>query len=201
MGIVCGPDYKGCRFEYESPQLDLKDTSTGTSVVIKNNAGSAEITDGAGNPLPINGVDLRAHGHRHSRGGEDPIDFATVMVLLLKNVSPSVGGGGSLGPASSIRPDSGYSRIVPLGVRIQVSGVDTAAGETVTVRITFVYEDGSTRYVDKSYTADADDVLTEQELQSLWVNLNRIVRIDVQAASSLSTPAASVTVTVRGIQH
>ena len=201
MPIACGPDYKGCRFEYESPQLELKDAGTGTSVIVRNNAGRAEIVDAAGNPLPVNGVDLRAHGHRHSRGGEDPIDFATIMALLLKSVSPSIGTGDAYGGAAVIEPDAGYSRIVPFAVKIVTSGIDTGAGETVTVKVEIEYEDGTRKSVEKSFTSDGEAVLDENDMQTLWVNGNRVYRVNVYAKTNLSSTSASVSVTVRGIQH
>jgi len=89
---------------------------------------------------------------------------------------------------------------VPLGVSIDVGGT-FAAGETVTVRITFVFDDGTSLYVDKSFTATSTTYLTDDDFFSLWKNGVGITRIDVQAGSSATSTSATVTVTVRGIQH
>jgi len=125
--------------------------------------------------------------------------LAEVGTLLLKSVSPDLGTGGELGAASSITPDTGYSRIVLLGAKIAVGG-SLATGESVTVRITVNYSDGSSAYIEKTYSATGDDYLTEADLQSLYKNGVGVSSIDVQAASSATTTSATVTVTVRGTQ-
>ncbi len=121
-----------------------------------------------------------------------------VMELLLKSVSPTLGTGGTLGSASTISPD--LRRILPQGIKISVGGT-LATGESISVRITFNFDDGASLYVDKSYTATGDDYLSEADLQSLWKNGVGVSSIDVQAASSATTTSATVTVQVRGVQY
>lgn len=121
-------------------------------------------------------------------------------ILILASASPPLGTSGTLGSAVSITPSTGYSRIVPLGVKITVGGtLDT--GESITVRVTFVFSDNSTLYVSKTYTATGDDYLGDADFFTLWKNGVGVARIDVQAASSAASTAATVTVTVRGVQY
>lgn len=137
------------------------------------------------------------------RNATDGLDYATfnptgVMQLLLKSVSPTLGTGGTLGTASTISPD--LRRITPQGVKVTIGGT-IATGESITVRITFNFDDGTSAYIDLTYTATGDNYLTEADLQSLWKNGVGISSIDVQAASSATSTAATVTVQVRGIQY
>jgi len=129
-------------------------------------------------------------------------DYQTtlLMSLLLKSASPTLGSGGSFGAEVAIEPDTGYSRIIPLGIEIDVGGT-FATGETVTVRITAYFDDGTSAYIDKSFTATGTLVLSESDLRSLWKNGVGITKIGVQAGSSASTTSVTVTVYVRGIQH
>jgi len=137
---------------------------------------------------------------RDESAGVDILNLAALIRLLLKSVSPPLGTGGSLGSAVSISPDTGYSRIIPQGVTIAVGGT-LASGETITVRIRFNFDDGTSAYKDFSFTATGSYTLTESDLQSLWKNGASITSISVQVASSASSTSATVTVTVRGFQH
>lgn len=173
-------------------------------------AGVLKIRDASGNvdyltidPQTVtdaSGARLAAHASRHSRGGADPLDYSLIAKLLLKSVSPKLGTGGALGPAASVAPDPGYVRIVPSGVRIDIGGT-FASGESVTVRVTFVFDDGTSQYVDKTFTATGTTYLTDADFFTLWKNGVGVVRIDVQAGSSASTTAVTATVAVRGIQY
>ncbi len=154
---------------------------------------AATVTDASG-------VKLASHGIRHSRGGADPLDYSLIMKTLLKSVTPSLGTGGALGSAVSISPDSGYSRIDVKGIKITVGGT-LATEETITVRITFNWDDGSTTYIDKSFTATGDYFLAEADFQALWKNLVGLTGIIVQASSSATSTSATVTVVVRGMQY
>lgn len=186
------------RVSKPTPGVRLQGTETGgKELVIRENAGVTEIYD------PSTGttvMTLESHASRHDRGGPDPLDYSKVMTLLLKSASPTLGTGGTLGAAASITPDTGYSRIVPMGVKITVGGT-LATGESVTVRVTFNFDDGTSAFVEKTYTATGDDYLTEADLQSLWKNGVGVTSIDVQAASSATATTATVTVQVRGVQH
>lgn len=164
-----------------SPAVNLEGTETGAiKAQVKEDAGVVKITDAT------NGVDMAIF---NSTG---------VMQLLLKSVSPTLGTGGTLGAASTISPD--LRRIIPQGVKITIGGT-LATGESVTVRVTFNFDDGTSLYVDKTYSATGDDYLAEADLQSLWKNGVGISSIDVQAASSATTTSATATVQVRGIQY
>ncbi|MGC8584374.1 MAG: hypothetical protein ACP5MH_11715 [Thermoproteus sp.] len=100
----------------------------------------------------------------------------------------------------TISPDPGYYAIVPLGVSITVGGT-LAAGETITVSITFNLDNNTTTSVTKQYTATGTYYLTDADFFSLWADGVHIRSILVQAASSAATTSATVTVSVRGIQH
>jgi hypothetical protein len=145
-------------------------------------------------------MNVEAHGARHNRGGADPINFGTALALFLKSVSPTLGTSGTLGAVSTIRPDSGYYAIVPLDISITVGGT-LASGETIKVQITFNLDNNTITSVTKQYTATGTYYLDDADFFSLWANGVHITSISVQAASSASSTSATVTVSVRGIQH
>jgi hypothetical protein len=122
------------------------------------------------------------------------------MKLFLKSASPTLGTGGALGSEISLTPDPGYVRIVPLGVRINVGGT-FASGESVTVRITLYFDDGTSAYVDKTYTATGVYYLTDADFFSVWKSGVGATRIGVRAGSSAAATSVTVTVTVRGVQY
>jgi hypothetical protein len=122
------------------------------------------------------------------------------MKLYLKSGSPPPGVGGALGSEIFFTPDSGYTRIVLLGIRLDVRGT-FASGEVITVRITLYFDDGSYFLVDKSYTTTGTYYLTDGDFFSLWKNGVGVTRIGVRWGSSASTTNVTLTVYVRGVQY
>jgi len=112
-------------------------------------------------------------------------------MLLKQSVSVPVGTGGSYGNAVNI--NVAYADI--LGITISVSNV--ASGETISVKLTMVYADGSTASEtltfssSTTYTLGLDDYLNLANTSGLpkWY-------LQVQASSNLSSTSASVTVQV-----
>lgn len=146
------------------------------------------------------GVTLSSHASRHNRGGADPIDYTQVVKPILKSVSPTLGTGGTLGTESAIEPDTNFSRLLPIGIRINIGGT-LGTGESITVRITFYFEDGTSNYIDKTYNATGDYSLDEVDFASLLKDGVGITKIGVQAASSATSTSATVTVYVRGFEY
>jgi hypothetical protein len=180
------------------PEIIIREEGTGARTrSLKNVGGMLRVYNPAAGAEVMN---IEAHAARHSRGGADPINFGTALALFLKSASPTLGTSGTLGAASVISPDSGYYAVVPLGISITVGGT-LAAGETITVKITFNLDNNTTTSITKQYTATGTDYLTDADFFSLWANGVHITSISVQAASSAATTSATVTVTVRGIQH
>ncbi len=125
--------------------------------------------------------------------------YGTIIIRTLKkSVSPTLGTGGSLGGAETVAPD--LARIVPIGIVVSVGG-SLASGESISVRITANYDDGSSSYIDLSYSATGDYEVPETDLQSLIDNDKAITSLNIQAGSSESSTSATVTVTIRGIQY
>ena len=123
---------------------------------------------------------------------------APAIRTLVKTTSPTLGTGGALGGAETITPD--LTRIVPIGIVVSIGG-SLASGETISIRITANYDDGSTSYIDLSYSATGDYEVPETDLQSLIDNDKAITSLSIQAGSSESSTSATVTVTIRGIQY
>jgi len=178
----------------------IKEPSSG-QVVIANETDSINLI--TADPTTITdagGVKLNAHGSRHSRAAADPFDYSLISKLFYKSTSPSLGTGGSLGSAVTLSPDTNYVRIIPLGITIVVGGT-VASGETITVQVKLNFDDGTSNYVNKSYTATGTYYLSEDDFRSLWKNGVGISNISVAAGSSASSTSATVTVYVRGIEH
>jgi hypothetical protein len=114
--------------------------------------------------------------------------------------SPTLGTGGTLGAAVDLSPTSGFNAVVPLQILIEVGGT-LAAGESITVKITAVYSDGTTGSVSKSYTATGWYALDYWDIDSLTKDGCYITKFQAQAASSAASTSATVRVIVIGIQH
>jgi hypothetical protein len=141
-----------------------------------------------------------SHGSRHRRGGEDPIDYSQVMRLFKKAASPQLGTGGALGPAASISPDPGFTRLLPLRAKVSIKGA-LASGESIRVVVAFAFDDGTSAYVEKAYAAAGDYYLTDADFFELWKDNAGVVRVDVQAGSTAPSTQAAVEVTVLGAQY
>jgi hypothetical protein len=107
----------------------------------------------------------------------------------------NIGTGGAYGPAVSITSLSGvitYPRI-----KIAVGGT-FGTGETVTVKVEAVYSDGSTAYVEKSYTAVKTEWLTDDDIEALITQGKDITQLQVSASSNLASTSVTVTVNAYG---
>jgi len=119
-------------------------------------------------------------------------------IMRRVSASPTVGTGGTLGGAVDLAPPSGFGRLHPLSVKIEVGGT-VASGETITVRVTAVYSDETSSYVDKSYTATGTYYLDIGDLHELYKDGVYITKMQAQAASSEASTSATVTVEVAAL--
>jgi len=119
-------------------------------------------------------------------------------IMRRVSASPTVGTGGALGDAVDLAPPSGFGRLHPFSVKIEVGGT-VASGETITVRVTAVYSDGTSSYVDKSYTATGTYYLDIGDLHELYKDGVYITKLRAQAASSETSTSATVTVEVAAL--
>jgi len=125
--------------------------------------------------------------------------FNQKLESIMRRVSgsPPVGTGGSFGDSVDLAAPSGYGRFHPFSVKIETSGI--ASGETITVRITAVYSDGSSSYIDKSYTVDGTYYLSVGDLHELYKDGVYIEKLQAQAASDQSSTSATVNVDAAGL--
>jgi len=84
------------------------------------------------------------------------------------------------------------------GIRITVGGT-FATGETVTVKITFYWNDGSSTYIEKPFTATGTYDLTVSDLLSLLKNDVYLTSIGAQAKTDQASTSVTVDVTVAGL--
>ena len=148
-------------------------------------------------------VSLSKHGWTHAYGGEDPIPDHSIHPRQIKAlglinaimVLPSVGTGGQYGIISFAMPSDSEKSLVPLVAKFTVQGV-FQSDETVTIRITTVFDDGSTYTVTRSVTGPGTITLNTADLLPDQYSFNKYIkRIEVAASSS----APSTMVYVRGI--
>jgi hypothetical protein len=85
-------------------------------------------------------------------------------------------------------PKSGHVRLPWL--RLTISGV--ASGETITVKIIAWFDDDSTQYIEKSYTANGVYLITPSDIFDLLKDGKRITRLEYQAKSNLASTSATV---------
>ena len=123
---------------------------------------------------------------------------ANVGYLLKKTVSPTPGTGGGYGTAETVSPPSNVRGIVPLSATITWGG-SFATGETVTVRITATFSDGTTASITKSATATGTQSLNPVDLQGLFKDGVYITQLAVDASSDQSSTSVTVSVDIYGI--
>jgi hypothetical protein len=152
------------------------------------------------------GVALNSHASRHAYGGADALPAASIDRSQCKpfgiekqwSASPTPGTGGAYGSAVALTPASNKS-IVPLMVKLTWGGT-FAAGETVTIRLTVKFSDGSTKTFTKSGTATGDYWLTDADKASIWGNNVYVTEIDVDSSSSAASTSVTTSATIYGIE-
>jgi hypothetical protein len=145
------------------------------------------------------GTQLPEHGETHAYEGTDPIPdhsidprqikalgvFNTILVL------PQVGTGGQYGRAFWVIPMDSEKSLVPLAAKFTVFGT-FQTNETVTIRITAVYNDGTTNSITISVTTPGTITLNTADLADLYSYTRYIKRMEVAAASSASTTLVGI---------
>jgi hypothetical protein len=194
VGDVSKKEYQ--LLEEVANEFKVKNATDGVDIL---KADSVTITDASG-------VKLASHATRHAYGGADPLPAGSIDrsqlkplgYLFVKTASPTPGTGGSFGSAVAITPSANKS-IVPLMVKMSWGGT-FVAGETVTIRITVKFSDGSTASFSKSATATGDYWLTDADKATLFKDGAYIVEVDVDSASSALTTSVTTSVTIYGVE-
>ena len=174
----------------------IRNVVDGTDIVTADNT---TITDASG-------VRLSSHGSRHAYGQPDALPAGSIDrsqirplgFLWVKTASPTPGTGGAYGSAVSLTPATNKS-IVPLMIKLSWGGT-FRTGETVTIRITVSFSDGTTATFTKSATATGDYWLTDAEKASLFKDGVYITRIAVDSSSSATTTSVTTSATIYGIE-
>ena len=117
---------------------------------------------------------------------------------IVKTASPTPGTGGSYGSAVDITPATNKT-IVPLFIKTTTGGT-YATGETVTIRITVTFSDGTTASVTKDHTATGDIWLSGSEVASLMKDGVYVSKISVDSTSDQSSTSVTTDATVYGIE-
>jgi hypothetical protein len=162
-------------------------------------ADSTTITDASG-------VKLSAHGSRHGYGGADALPAGSIDrsqikpmgYLWVKTASPTPGTGGAYGTAVALTPTTNKS-IVPLSASLTWGGT-FGTDETVTIRITAKFSDGTSASITKNATATGTVLLNPADLQGLFKNGIYITEIDVDSSSSASSTSVTTSVTIYGLE-
>lgn len=140
------------------------------------------------------GIELSAHGSRHNRGAADPIDYQHVVVGLNKSVSPTVAASGATPAAVDVAPDTGFSALFPIWIKVTLGSL--ATGETITVTITATYDDGTTNSISETLSASGSI-----DPSALIADGKVITKLSITAQSNKTTTTATCTVNVIGFQH
>jgi len=194
VGDVSSKEYQ--LLEASAGVFKIRNVVDGTDIVTADNT---TITDASG-------VKLSSHGSRHAYGQPDALPAGSIDrsqikplgFLWVKTASPTPGTGGAYGSAVSLTPASNKS-IVPLMIKLSWGGT-FASGETVTIRITVSFSDGTTVSFTKSATATGDYWLTDAEKASLFKDGVYITRIAVDSSSSASSTSVTTSATIYGIE-
>jgi len=177
-------------------EVRIKNASDGV-VLLK--ADSTSITDSGG-------VKLSAHASRHAYGGADALGAGAIDrsqikpqgYLWVKSASPTPGTGGAYGTAVVLSPATNKS-VVPLSVSLTWGGT-FGTGETVTIRITAKFSDGTSANITRSATATGTVFLNPADLQGIFKDGVYITEIDVDSSSSLTSTTVTTSATIYGVE-
>jgi len=156
--------------------------------------------------LTAGGVALEAHASRHAYGGADALGAGAIDrsqikpqgYLWVKTASPTPGTGGAYGTAVALTPSTNKS-IAPLSASLTWGGT-FGTGETVTIRVTAKFSDGTSANITKSATATGTVLLNPADLQGLMKDAVYITEIDVDSSSSLTSTTVTTSATIYGLE-
>jgi hypothetical protein len=194
VGDVSKKEYQ--LLEEAANEFKVKNATDGVDIL---KADSTTITDASG-------VKLSAHAARHAYGGADPLPAGSIDrsqikplgYLWVKTANPTPGTGGAYGAAVALTPAANKG-IVPLSASLTWGGT-FATGETVTIRITAKFSDGTSASITRSATAPGTVRLNPADLQGLFKDGVYITEIDVDSSSSAASTSVTTSVTIYGVE-
>jgi hypothetical protein len=119
-------------------------------------------------------------------------------VLFVKTADPTPGTSGNYGTSVSLTPLTNKS-IVPLSASLTWGGT-FGSGETVTIRITATFSDGTSANITESASSTGTVYLNPVDLQGLMKDGVYITKIDVDSSSDSASTSVTTSVTVYGLQ-
>ena len=122
------------------------------------------------------------------------VDLAQLGYHFVKSASPTPGVSGVYGTAVAISAVSNKS-IVLLSASLTWGGT-FGTGETVTIRLTVKFSDGTTANITKSATATGSLALNPADLQGLMKDGVYVTEVDVDSSSSAASTSVTTSVTV-----
>jgi len=127
------------------------------------------------------------------------IDGATGALALLykQTASPTPGTSGAYGSAVNLTPDTNFKAIFIDSITLTWGGT-FGSGETVTIRITVTFSDGTTANITRSATATGSVALNPADLQGLYKHGVYINKISIDSSSSASSTSVTTSATVYG---
>ena len=152
------------------------------------------------------GIQLSAHASRHAYGGADALPSGAIDrtqirplgVHFVKIAFPTPGTRGAYGTAITIVPAANKS-IVLLAASLSWGGT-FASGETVTIRITVTFSDGTTASITKSATTTGTVWLTTSDLAALMKNGAYVTSVSIDSSSSATSTFVTTSVTIYAIE-
>ena len=118
--------------------------------------------------------------------------------VRIRKLSASVtpGTDGAYGTAVSLTPSSGYECfLIPSHILIHFGGT-FATGETVTARITFNWGTASATSITYSTSSSVSHEPTDGTIADAMVDSDKLLSIDVDASSNLSSTSVTVDVSI-----
>ena len=159
------------------------------------NAHGARHNVGAEDEIP----DLASHASRHDRGGADPLDWAALSHFRKASGSGTIGVSGSPATIVELVVEANYYNLIPLEVDYDISGL--ATGETFTLHVTAVLDDGSEVTLANPSGLSAGGTLRAGDFD--WSAIGdgrRVERIRVKFESSATSTSATGSATVVALQ-
>jgi len=188
----------GCHIHTNTAQtyaIDLSETTTsGSFVFIGNNFASNSTTKDIYLSNNVNNFICHNNNIGSVKGLNDLVknDYATR--LMAASYTPAVGLSNTFGTALYVTKPDGFTTFIPQQVKINTGG--TYSSETITVRIEVGFFDyGTTKIVDKTFTATGDYWLTASEIAGLLKDATYIRNMKIQARTTAASTSVTVAVT------
>lgn len=179
----------------EDYAIDLSEVTTnGSFVFVGNNFADNSSTKNVYLSNDVNNFISHNNNIGSVKGLNDVVKNDYAAKIMAADYEPAVGLNNTFGTSLYVTKPDGFTTYIPQQIKIGTGG--TYSSETVTVRIEVGFFDyGTTKIIDKTFTATGDYWLTSAELAELLKDATYIRNMKFQVRTTKTSTAVTATVT------